>query len=194
MNYDIKGILEQHKQVIQVLLEDEQYFSDIEHIIKRSADAILQGGKLLFCGNGGSASDAQHISAELTGRFSMERRALPAIALHENTSHLTAVANDYGYHRVYSRMIEALANKGDVLFALSTSGNSENILEAIREAKNRSVYIIGMTGRSGGKMKELTDQCICIPSEETARIQEMHIMTGHIICEGIEREIFGNRI
>jgi D-sedoheptulose 7-phosphate isomerase len=148
---------------------------------------VSGGGKILLCGNGGSASDCQHLAAELTGRFVKERQPLPAIALTTDTSALTAIANDYGYKEVFARQLEALANAGDTLIAISTSGNSENIINAVALAKKKTLRVIGLLGRDGGKLKDLCDISIVVPSNSTPRIQEAHILLGHTICEGIEK-------
>jgi D-sedoheptulose 7-phosphate isomerase len=145
---------------------------------------------MLLCGNGGSASDAQHIAAELSGRFYTDRPPLYAEALHVNSSYMTAVANDYGYEATYARMIEAAGRKGDVIIGISTSGNSPNVVKAMRKAKELEMLTIGFTGESGGKMKEICDIMICVPSDDTPRIQEAHILIGHIICQLIEEEMF----
>ncbi|WP_316749816.1 D-sedoheptulose 7-phosphate isomerase [Pedobacter gandavensis] len=147
---------------------------------------ILAGGKVLLAGNGGSAADAQHIAAELTGRFVKERKALPAIALTVDTSALTAISNDYGYERVFARQIEAFAQPKDLFIAISTSGNSPNILSALRTAKELGCTTIGLSGRTGGSMNDLCDLNIVIPEENTARIQEMHILIGHILCKAVD--------
>lgn len=153
-------------------------------------NAYKAGGKVLLIGNGGSAADAQHIAAELVGRFRLERAALPAIALTTNTSALTALANDYGYDAVFSRQLEALANDKDVLIAITTSGTSPNILKAVETAQSKGVYVIGLTGGSGGKLKDMADLTIVVPSDNTARIQEAHITIGHIICHLVEKGLF----
>jgi len=153
-------------------------------------EALQQDGKILLCGNGGSASDAQHLAAELSGRFQYDRKPLYAEALHVNTSYLTAVANDYSYDVVYSRMVEAIGRRGDVLIALSTSGNSANVVNAVIQAKKQHMITIGLTGASGGELAKLCELCIRVPSENTARIQETHILIGHVICEKIEKTIF----
>lgn len=161
--------------------------------IDRAAELLVAslrvGGKLVTFGNGGSASDAQHIAAELVGRYLSERRALPALALTVNTSTLTAVANDYGYDRIFARQIEALVTDRDVCIALSTSGNSSNVLEGVRAAKRLGAKVIGMSGRSGGLLHGLSDVSIRVPSDETPRIQEAHILIGHVLCELAEREL-----
>ncbi len=151
--------------------------------------SLRHGGKLLTLGNGGSAADAQHIAAELVGRYLKERRGLPALALTVNTSTLTAVANDYGYERVFARQLEALGRSGDVCLALSTSGNSPNVVAAATVARDLGIKVIGLTGRSGGQLKVLCDACICVPSDETPRIQEAHILVGHVLCDFVEREL-----
>lgn len=153
-------------------------------------NAYKAGGKVLLIGNGGSAADAQHIAAELVGRFRLERAALPAIALTTNTSTLTALANDYGYEAVFSRQLEALANDKDVLIAITTSGTSPNILKAVETAQSKGVFVIGLTGGSGGKLKGMADLTIVVPSDNTARIQEAHITIGHIICHLVEKGLF----
>jgi D-sedoheptulose 7-phosphate isomerase len=152
--------------------------------------AFKNGNKLLLFGNGGSAGDAQHIAAEFTGRFLKERNALPAIALSTDTSALTAIGNDYGFDRVFSRQVEALANKGDVLVGISTSGNSSNVLNALQEGRDRGCFIIGLSGRDGGKMNDLCAINIVVPSNVTARVQEIHILCGHIICDIVENKLF----
>lgn len=161
----------------------------VDAAAKAIVEALRAGGKLLVCGNGGSAADAQHIAAELVGRYLKERRALPAIALTVNTSTLTAVANDYGYERIFARQIEGLGKPGDVCLMLSTSGNSTNIIEAAKAARAQGLVIVGMTGRSGGKLRGLCNVCICVPSDETPRIQEAHILIGHVLCQVAEREV-----
>jgi D-sedoheptulose 7-phosphate isomerase len=148
--------------------------------------ALKNGGRIFFCGNGGSAADAQHLAAELSGRYLKERRALDGVALHCNTSALTAIANDFSYDEIFARQVEAHGRSGDVLVALSTSGNSKNIIRAIEEAKKTGITTIGMTGADGGKIKALADVIIAIPSNFTPRIQEMHIFVGHILCEMAE--------
>jgi D-sedoheptulose 7-phosphate isomerase len=148
--------------------------------------ALKSGGKIILFGNGGSAADAQHIAAELVGRYLRDRRALAAFALTTNTSNLTAIANDYTYEQVFSRQIEAIGDKGDIAIGISTSGNSKNVIQALLEAKKKGLVTIGMTGSSGGILKYESDYCICIPSDHTPRIQEAHITVGHILCEIIE--------
>jgi D-sedoheptulose 7-phosphate isomerase len=160
--------------------------SAIDVIVK----AFRDGSRVYFCGNGGSAADAQHLAAELSGKFYTDRKALPAEALHCNTSYLTAVANDYSFEVIYSRMVDGIGEKGDVLVGLSTSGNSVNIVNAFEKAKQKGMITIGFTGASGGKMKVLSDHLLNVPSTDTPRIQECHIMVGHIICELVELKYF----
>ena len=150
------------------------------------AEALGGGGKVLLCGNGGSAADAQHIAGELVGRFLRERRPLPALALNANTSVLTALGNDYGFEEVFARQVAALGRPGDVLVAISTSGNSPNVLRAAKAARERGMKVIGLTGAGGGKLRELCDLCLCVPSTSTPRIQEMHMLIGHIVCQLVE--------
>jgi D-sedoheptulose 7-phosphate isomerase len=169
-------------RVKQVLLSDSVFQDVVARAAMQIVTTLRGGGKVLFCGNGGSAADAQHLAAEFTGRYLKERRALPALALHANASSLTAIGNDYGFDFVFARQLEALGKEGDVLVGISTSGNSRNVLRAMEVAKSKSIYTIALTG-SGGQMKDLADCAISIPSNETPRIQECHILTGHIICE-----------
>jgi len=163
----------------------------IDKVVQVITEAFQQGHAVYFCGNGGSAADAQHLAAEFSGRFYKDRKALPSEALHCNTSYLTAVANDYSYDVIYARLIEGIAKKGDILIGLSTSGNSANILKAFEKAAELGVITIGMTGASGGKMKGNCNYLINVPSSDTPRIQESHILIGHILCELIEKNIFG---
>ncbi|GAB4317551.1 MAG: D-sedoheptulose 7-phosphate isomerase [Bacteroidales bacterium] len=178
-------------KVKEQMLNDEEMLGKLQSITDLAVKAFRKGNKLLLCGNGGSAADAQHLAAELSGQFYFNRPALFAEALHVNTSALTAIANDFGYKYVFSRQVEAYGNKGDILWAFSTSGNSENVLEAIGMARSKEMVVVGMTGSGGGKMKPLCDIWIGVPSDDTPRIQEAHITAGHIICEGIEEALFG---
>jgi len=179
----ILEIWDEHLRVVQALAPLAASVSDAVDLIYRSMAA---GGQLFCAGNGGSAADAQHIVAELTGKFFLEREPFRAIALHGNTSALTAIGNDYGYELVFARELSAHARPHDVLLAITTSGNSRNILCAIEAARQRKVSVVGLTGESGGKMKSLCDICLCVPSKSTPRIQEMHITIGHAICEILE--------
>jgi D-sedoheptulose 7-phosphate isomerase len=162
----------------------------VAEVSAKSADVIKNGGHLFFCGNGGSAADAQHIAAELVGRFLKERRALAATALSTNSSTLTAIGNDYGYDAVFARQLEGLAKSGDVLFAISTSGGSKNVVKAVEAAKKMKVTTIGLTGAKGGQLASLCDLCIKVPSDHTPRIQEMHIAVGHMLCDIIDDMLF----
>jgi D-sedoheptulose 7-phosphate isomerase len=178
-------------EIKKAILEDNKLIELISNIGEILIKTYKSGNKLLIAGNGGSAADAQHIAGELVSKFYFDRPALPAIALTTDTSILTAIGNDYGYEKVFSRQIEANGVKGDVFLGISTSGNSKNIIEGIKTAKNKDILTIGLTGRNGGKMKDLCDYCICVPSDETPRIQEAHILIGHILCSIIEEAIFG---
>jgi D-sedoheptulose 7-phosphate isomerase len=186
----IKKIIQASIDTKQQLLKNEELISTIEKIVDAVSNAFKNGNSVYFCGNGGSAADAQHLAAEFSGRFYTDRKALPADALHCNTSYLTAVANDYGYDVVYSRMIEGIGKKGDVLIGLSTSGNSTNIIKAFEAAGEKKMVTIAFTGNSGGQMKSICDYLVNIPSTDTPRIQESHIMVGHIICQLVEEIIF----
>jgi D-sedoheptulose 7-phosphate isomerase len=187
----IKESINKSIEIKQKIYADEEIIDTIQQVIDEIVSAYKSGGKVLFCGNGGSAADAQHLAAELSGRFYFDRYPLDAEALHTNTSYLTAVANDYSFDEVYSRLIEARGNKGDILVAISTSGNSTNIIKAIEKANKTGLTTVGLTGASGGKMNGLCKLLIRVPSDDTPRIQESHILIGHIICENVERRVFG---
>ena len=186
----IKNIIKESIGVKELILSDETLISNIEKAAQIITDCYRNEGKVLFCGNGGSAADAQHLAAELSGRFYYDRPALEAEALHVNTSYLTAVGNDYSFDQIYSRILSASGKTGDVLVGISTSGNSKNVLEAQKVAKQKGMKIISLTGESGGEMKDLTDCLINVPSKLTPRIQESHILIGHIICQIVEEELF----
>jgi len=186
----IKKIIESSIETKQLILRNQDLLNTIEKVVEVIANAFKNGKRIYFCGNGGSAADAQHLAAEFSGRFYTDRKALPAEALHCNTSYLTAVANDYSFDVIYSRMIDGIGQPGDILVGLSTSGNSKNILNAFETARTKKMIIIGFTGSTGGKMKELSDHLINIPSTDTPRIQESHIMVGHIICQLVEEKLF----
>jgi len=188
----IKNIIKSSILVKQEILNNDSLLETIIEVSQTAVKVLLSGGKILLCGNGGSAADAQHIAAELSGRYAFNRPPLDAEALHVNTSYLTAVANDYSFEEVYSRLIKAKGKQGDVLIAISTSGNSQNIINAIETANNNNLITIGLTGKSGGKMKNLCKYIINVPSDDTPRIQEAHILIGHIMCEIIETSIFKN--
>jgi D-sedoheptulose 7-phosphate isomerase len=190
MQEHISDILNDSFNNLQKVISDKGLILEIETITTKIIKAFKDGNKLLLCGNGGSASDAQHIAAELSGRFIKERKPLYAEALHVNSSYMTAVSNDYGFEYTYSRMLEAIGKKGDVLIALSTSGNSENVVNAVKMANSLEMLSVGMSGSSGGKIKDLCQHNIIIPSTNTARIQEAHIIVGHIFCQIIEEKLF----
>ena len=186
----IVKIIKDSIDVKQLILNDKKLVQRVNDAAMMCVESLKNGGKIHFCGNGGSAADAQHLAAELSGRFYYDRPPLNAEALHVNTSYLTAVANDYSYDMIYARMLQASAKKGDVIVGISTSGNSTNILKAFDVAKEIGVKTIGMTGESGGKIANVCDILLNVPSKCTPRIQESHIMIGHIICEIIEATIF----
>ncbi len=186
----IKKIITDSISVKQSILENADILDTLEKVVTVVTNSFKNNNKVFFCGNGGSAADAQHLSAEFSGRFYFDRDPLFSEALHVNSSYLTAVANDYGYDHVYSRMVKAKASKGDILFGLSTSGNSVNIVNAIKQANEQHVITIGLTGSNIGKMDEFCDYNIKVPSSDTPRIQESHIMIGHIICELVEDRLF----
>lgn len=190
MQDSIYKIIKESSDNFNNISNDKNITLEIEKIIDLIVNAFLNDNKLLLCGNGGSASDAQHIAAELSGRFLKERKPLYAEALNVNTSFLTAVANDYGFEKTYARMIEASGKRGDILLALSTSGNSPNVLLAIQKANELGMKTIGLTGSDGGEMNGICNILIKIPSSNTARIQEAHILTGHIICQLVEEKMF----
>ncbi len=187
----IKELIKSSIDVKEALLSDEQLVAKINTAVELVTAAFKNGNAVYFAGNGGSAADAQHLAAEFSGRFYKDRKALPSDALHCNSSYLTAVANDYSYEVIYARLLEGIAKPGDVLIGISTSGNSGNIVKAFEMAKNMGVKTIGFTGSKGGKMKDLGDLLINVPSNTTPRIQESHILVGHIICELVEINIFG---
>ena len=190
MQKQISDILNDSFNNLQKIINDKGLTAEIEIVTTKIIQAFKDGNKLLLCGNGGSASDAQHIAAELSGRFIKERKPLYAEALHVNSSYMTAVSNDYGFESTYSRMLEAIGKKGDVLIALSTSGNSENVINAVKMANSLGMLSVGMSGAMGGKIKDLCLHNIIIPSSNTARVQEAHILVGHIFCQIIEEQIF----
>ncbi|HEV8046706.1 MAG TPA: D-sedoheptulose 7-phosphate isomerase [Terriglobales bacterium] len=174
----------------EALLKDEHFQELVVQVAMQIVKSLERGGKVFFFGNGGSAADAQHLAAEFTGRFLKERRALPALALSVNSSSLTAIGNDYGFDIVFARQLEALGREGDVAVGISTSGNSPNVIRALETANSKSIFSVALTGKSGGTLKNIADCTICIPSEETPRIQECHILTGHLICEIVEEVLF----
>ena len=187
---EIKQIITRSIEAKSLLLSNDTLIKTIEDVVTTLVQTFRIDGKVLFCGNGGSAADAQHLAAELSGRFYLDRKPLFAEALHTNSSHVTAVANDYGYDEVFSRLVNAIGRKGDVLIAISTSGNSQNIIKAIEAAKKAEMLTVGFTGEKGGKMKDMCTYLVNVPSNDTPRIQECHILVGHIICELVEKKLF----
>jgi D-sedoheptulose 7-phosphate isomerase len=191
MQEHIRKVFQNNIDLKQAMLTDAVVIALIEQLTELCVSCFRQDGKLLFCGNGGSAADAQHLAAEFSGRFYFDRPPLYAEALHVNTSYLTAVGNDYGYDETYARMVKAMGRKGDVLFALSTSGNSPNILRAAAVAREQGMTIVGFTGQTGGQLAAHCDFLLAVPSKDTPRIQECHMLVGHLICELVEGEMFG---
>lgn len=191
MQDKIRNIISESVAVKNKVLQNEVLLKTLEEVASLMVSALKKENRIYFCGNGGSAADAQHLAAEFSGRFYIDRDALPAEALHCNTSYITAVGNDYGYDMVYARLIKGIARKGDFLVGLSTSGNSINIIKAFEVAREKGISTVGFTGETGGKMKDLCDHLINIPSTDTPRIQESHIMLGHIICQLVEEQYFG---
>jgi D-sedoheptulose 7-phosphate isomerase len=190
MNSKIRDIINESLTVKTQILNDTRLISLVGEIVTLIVDRFRQGKHLYFCGNGGSAADAQHLAAEFSGRFYINRDALPSEALHCNTSYLTAVANDFSYDLIYSRLIKGIGKPGDILVGMSTSGNSTNIMKAFDTAREKGITTIGMTGEGGGQLKELSDYLIDIPSRNTPRIQEGHMLLGHIICQLVEEAYF----
>lgn len=186
----IESIIKSSIEVKELLLKNTEIHKKISSVVEIICNAFENGNRVIFCGNGGSAADAQHLAAELSGRFYKDRKSLPSEALHCNTSYLTAVANDYSYDVVYSRLVDGTMNKGDVLIGISTSGNSKNIINAFKTAKQKEIITIAFTGENGGQMGTLSNYLINIPSKDTPRIQESHILIGHIICELVESKLF----
>ncbi len=190
MKKHIENVIKSSINVKEDVLKNSELVDRINNVAEICINAFKNKHKVYFCGNGGSAADAQHLAAEFSGRFYYDRPPLDSEALHVNTSYLTAVANDYSYDEIYARLVKAKMEKGDILIGLSTSGNSKNILRAFQEAQKKEVVTIGFTGETGGEMKILSDVLVNVPSEDTPRIQEAHIMIGHIVCEIVESKIF----
>jgi D-sedoheptulose 7-phosphate isomerase len=190
MNEKIKDIIRESIAVKTSVLNEPTLITGVEQIVDLIVARFRAGKHLYFCGNGGSAADAQHLAAEFSGRFYIDREALPSEALHCNTSYMTAVANDYSYDLIYSRLIRGIGKKEDILVGMSTSGNSVNILKAFETAREKGITTIGMTGQGGGKLAALCDHLIDIPSKNTPRIQEAHMLLGHIICQQVEEKYF----
>lgn len=191
MSESIKRILHHHLELSREISGSVSIQTGLLEQIRLCISAFNSGNKILFCGNGGSAADAQHIASELSGKFYLNRPPLYAEALHVNTSYLTATANDYGYAESFARLVEAKGRPGDILLGLSTSGRSENVLRALIQARKQKMITIGWTGENGGHMHDYCDFVLQVPSSDTPRIQEMHILLGHILCENIEQELFG---
>ncbi|MCU0336504.1 MAG: D-sedoheptulose 7-phosphate isomerase [Sediminibacterium sp.] len=186
----IQYLVQSSINVKSKVVADEHILSQVDQIVQLLVNCFQSGKRVWFCGNGGSAADAQHLAAEFSGRFYKNRKALPAEALHCNTSYLTAVANDYSFNQIYARLVDGICEAGDVLLAFSTSGNSTNIIEALEVARDKGVHAIGFTGSAGGKMNECCDILVKVPSSDTPRIQEVHMLLGHIICELTENLLF----
>jgi D-sedoheptulose 7-phosphate isomerase len=170
----------------------EKNYENLEKMVEKITECLERGNKILICGNGGSAADSQHFAAELVGRFKLERKGLPAIALTTDTSILTAIGNDYGFDQIFERQVEALGKEGDILVGISTSGNSENVIRAVKKAKEIGIYTIGLLGKSGGKLKDLVDLSLVVPSNNTPRIQECHVLIYHIVCEEVEKRLLND--
>lgn len=191
---DLEHLVQQRIQdslaLKEALLQDAEVIHRLVEVARRIVECLNCGGKVLLFGNGGSAADAQHLAAELVGRYRLERQGLPAVALTVNTSLLTAIGNDYGFGDIFARQLQALGAPGDVAIAICTSGNSHSVLRGVEAARAKELVTVGFTGKIGGQLKALVDYCICMPSEETPRVQEGHILIGHILCEIVERELF----
>ncbi len=189
----IKSIIDNAISIKKNILEDKHLQQTVQDVAEAIVNCYKNGGKVLFCGNGGSAADAQHLAAELSGRFYFDRPPLEAEALHVNSSYVTAVANDYSYNEIYSRYVNGVGKKGDVILGLSTSGNSKNVVKALETAKSKGMTTVAFTGEFGGEMKNIAGFLLNVPSNDTPRIQENHIMLGHIICEIVEEKLFGDK-
>lgn len=191
MEFIFNSSVQDSIQLKKTVFENEEFKKIVLEVAKAFITAYKSGKKTRFCGNGGSAGDAQHIAAELSGRFYFDRQPLDAEALHVNASYVTAVANDYSYDVIYERMVQAQGKKGDILVGISTSGNSQNVLLAMKKAKELGMITVAFTGKGGGKMAEFADFLVDVPSTDTPRIQEVHILIGHIICQIVEEQLFG---
>jgi len=190
----IKSEVSASAQTKQKILEDSAFLEKIAAVIHASVNVYKNGKKILIAGNGGSAADAQHFAAELVGRYGFDRPSLPALALTTDTSNLTAIGNDYGYDHVFSRQLEGMGQEGDLFIGISTSGNSQNILNAFASAKAKGITTVALSGRDGGKMAAVADYTLIVPSHATPRIQESHLLIEHMICDAIEKEIFGDGV
>lgn len=190
----IKDQIKKSYETKQAIYENENLLNKIENVAQKCVLLYRKGKKTILAGNGGSAADAQHIAAELVGRYGFDRPSLPSLALTTDTSNLTAIGNDYGYDKVFSRQLEGMGQEGDIFIGISTSGNSVNLIEAFEAAKKKNILTIALTGRDGGRMAKLADISLIVPSNSTPRIQESHILIGHILCDIIEKEIFGDGV
>ncbi len=188
----LRASLRETSEIIKIIDSDSILQNTVCEVINAIVQCFNSGKKVMFCGNGGSAAEAQHLAAELSGKFYLDRRPLPAEALHVNSSYITAVANDYSFDKIYSRYVSGAGKEGDILIGLSTSGNSENILQAFQAARENKIITVGLTGMNGGKLKYLSDFLIQVPSTVIPKIQEIHLLLGHIICEAVEKEMFGD--
>ena len=192
MTMDLQAIFEEHLEVIRSLKERQA--GEIKQLVKKAAEVVRNGGTIFFCGNGGSAADSQHLAAELVGRYERERDALPAVALTVDTSVLTAIGNDYGFEDIFHRQLLGLGKAGDLLVAISTSGNSPNVLKAVETARQKGMFTAGLTGKGGGKLAGACDLAIVVPSNRTSRIQEAHIIIGHMMCQFVEAELSDGKV
>ena len=190
----IKDQIKKSYETKQAIYENEDLLNKIEQVVQKCVDLYRTNKKTILAGNGGSAADAQHIAAELVGRYGFDRPSIPSLALTTDTSNLTAIGNDYGYDQVFSRQLEGMGQDGDIFIGISTSGNSVNIIKAFESAKKKNIFTVALTGRDGGKMAQMADIALVVPSHSTPRIQESHILIGHIICDIIEKEIFGDGV
>lgn len=192
-NY-IKDQIKKSYETKQSIYENEELLNKIEEVSKKCVELYRGTNKTILAGNGGSAADAQHIAAELVGRYGFDRPSIPSLALTTDTSNLTAIGNDYGYDKVFSRQLEGMGQKGDIFIGISTSGNSVNIINAFKSAKEKGITTVALVGRDGGEMAKMADIALVVPSDSTPRIQESHILIGHIICDIIEKELFGEGV
>ena len=190
----IKDQIKKSYETKHAIYENEDLLNKIEEVVQKCVDLYRTDKKTILAGNGGSAADAQHIAAELVGRYGFDRPSIPSLALTTDTSNLTAIGNDYGYDQVFSRQLEGMGQEGDIFIGISTSGNSMNIIKAFASAKKKNITTVALTGRDGGEMAKIADIALIVPSDSTPRIQESHILIGHIICDIIEKEIFGDGV
>ncbi len=190
----IKDQIKKSYETKQTLYQDDELLKNIVHVSKLCIELYKRGNKTILAGNGGSAADAQHIAAELVGRYGFDRPSIPSLALTTDTSNLTAIGNDYGYDKVFSRQLEGMGQDGDIFIGISTSGNSVNIINAFKSAKEKNITTVALVGRDGGEMARLADVALIVPSDSTPRIQESHILIGHILCDIIEKELFGSGV